>query len=81
MRFRITLLFVLFLSITIYSQQNKYFDAPFGGGIGYVPGWYMPNIDPVNFEMNKIGMPELSISGFLFFGYRWIYLYRFCKAS
>jgi hypothetical protein len=64
MRFRITLLIVLFLSITIYSQQNKYFDAPFGGGIGYVPGWYMPNLDPVNFEMIKIGMPELSTSGF-----------------
>jgi hypothetical protein len=64
MRFRITLLIVLLLSITIYSQQNKYFDAPFGGGIGYAPGWYMPNLNPVNSEMNKIDMPELSTSGF-----------------
>ncbi len=64
MRSVITLLIVLFLSITIYSQQNKYFDAPFGGGIGYVPGWYMPNLNPVNSEMNNIGMPELSTSGF-----------------
>ncbi|RKY95785.1 MAG: hypothetical protein DRQ13_06630 [Ignavibacteriae bacterium] len=60
----ITLLIVLFLSITIYSQQNKYFDAPFGGGLGYVPGWYIPNLDPVNSEMGTIGMPELSTSGF-----------------
>lgn len=64
MRSVITLLIVLFLSITIYSQQNKYFDAPFGGGIGYVPGWYMPNLNPINSEMSNIGMPELSTSGF-----------------
>jgi len=61
---RISLILVLFLSISLYSQQNKYFDAPFGGGIGYVPGWYMPNLDPVNSQMNNIGMPELSTSGF-----------------
>jgi len=64
MRAIITILIVLFLSITVCSQQNKYFDAPFGGGIGYAPGWYIPNLDPVNFEMNNIGMPELSTSGF-----------------
>jgi len=64
MQFRFTLLIVLFLSIAIYSQQNKYFDAPFGGGLGYVPGWYIPNLDPVNSEMGTIGMPELSTSGF-----------------
>jgi len=64
MRSVITLLIVLFLSITVYSQQNKYFDAPFGGGIGYVPGWYMPSLTPVNSEMSNIGIPELSTSGF-----------------
>ena len=64
MRSVITLLIILFLSITVYSQQNKYFDAPFGGGIGYVPGWYMPSLTPVNSEMSNIGIPELSTSGF-----------------
>lgn len=64
MRSVITLLIVFLLSIAIYSQQNKYFDAPFGGGIGYVPGWYMPNLNPVNSQMNNIDMPELSTSGF-----------------
>ena len=61
---RITLIVVLLLTISLYSQQNKYFDAPFGGGLGYVPGWYMPNLDPINSEMNGIGVPELSTSGF-----------------
>ncbi|MEE9450508.1 MAG: hypothetical protein V3V72_10695, partial [Ignavibacteriaceae bacterium] len=64
MRSVITLLIVFLLSIAIYSQQNKYFDAPFGGGIGYVPGWYVPNLNPVNSQMNNIDMPELSTSGF-----------------
>jgi len=73
MLYRFTLLVVLLLSISLYSQQNKYFDAPFGGGIGYVPGWYMPNLDPVNpstsssqifSQMNNIEMPELTTSGF-----------------
>jgi len=64
MRLLISLLLVFSFSTTLHSQENKYFDAPFGGGIGYVPGWYMPNIDPVNFEMIKIGMPKLSTSGF-----------------
>ena len=45
------------------QQQKKYFDAPFGGGVGYVPAWYIPNIDPVNTEINAIGIPELSTSG------------------
>ena len=46
------------------QQQKKYFDAPFGGGIGYVPAWYFPNVDPINFELQKTGMPKLSTSGF-----------------
>ena len=46
------------------QQQKKYFDAPFGGGIGYVPAWYIPNLDPINIELQNIGMPKLSTSGF-----------------
>ena len=53
-----------FTAITFPQQQKKYFDAPFGGGIGYVPAWYIPNLDPVNVELKSIGMPELSTSGF-----------------
>ena len=62
---KIILVVLIFSSISIYSQQQKkYFDAPFGGGIGYVPAWYFPNVDPINAELQKIGMPELSTSGF-----------------
>ena len=56
---------VLFLSTTTaFGQAGQFFDAPFGGGIGYVPAWYIPNLSPVNNEMKNIGMPELSTSGF-----------------
>lgn len=55
----------LFLTTSlVYSQSGQFFDAPFGGGIGYVPAWYMPNINPVNNQLNQIGMAELSTSGF-----------------
>lgn len=54
--------FFLLLSLVTYGQQGQFFDAPFGGGIGYVPAWYIPNVDPINTQL--YGMPELSTSGF-----------------
>lgn len=51
-------------SVVVYGQSGQFFDAPFGGGIGYVPAWYIPNIDPINSQLNAIGMSELSSSGF-----------------
>jgi len=55
---------LIFSSNIIYGQAGQFFDAPFGGGIGYVPAWYIPNVDPINTQLNQIGMPELSTSGF-----------------
>jgi hypothetical protein len=37
-----------------YSQDSKYFDAPFGGGGGFSPGWYFINLDPVNEQKGTI---------------------------
>jgi hypothetical protein len=51
-------------SLVCHAQPGQFFDAPFGGGIGYVPAWYVPNLSPVNSELNNIGMPQLSTSGF-----------------
>lgn len=55
---------LIFSSNIIYGQSGQFFDAPFGGGIGYVPAWYIPNVDPVNTQLKLVGMPELSTSGF-----------------
>jgi len=62
---KLTLIVVTISVISIFPQeQKKYFDAPFGGGVGYVPAWYIPNLEPVNSELKTIGIPELSTSGF-----------------
>jgi hypothetical protein len=60
----IVALLVLVMATTLYSQNRKYFDTPFGGGGGYTPGWYFPNIEPLNKELTSIGIPKLSESGF-----------------
>jgi hypothetical protein len=59
------ILFLLFL-ITNFTeaQDSKYFDAPFGGGGGYTPGWVFPNMDAINKELVSLGIPGLSESGF-----------------
>lgn len=54
---------IIFTS-ALYSQDKRYFDTPFGGGGGYTPGWFFPNLDPLNKELDNIGIPELSRSGF-----------------
>jgi len=59
----IFLIFTL-VATTLYSQDKKYFDTPFGGGGGYTPGWRFPNLDPLNKELSDISMPKLSESGF-----------------
>jgi hypothetical protein len=63
MKYFITLILALALNIQTNAQANKYFDAPFGGGGGFVGGWSMPNVDPINLKLKEIGIPELSTSG------------------
>lgn len=55
---------IFFSLISIYSQTDEYFDAPFGGGIGYNPGWIIPNLDIINSQLKSLGIPEFSNSGF-----------------
>ena len=64
MRNKLVLTVFLIVTPVIISQQGTYFDAPFGGGIGYVPSWYIPDLAPINAELQLSGMPELSTSGF-----------------
>jgi len=66
MRINLVIFFIIICITTgsLHSQERKYFDTPFGGGGGYTPGWYFPNLDPLNKELNAIGIPNLSESGF-----------------
>ncbi|HVO75713.1 MAG TPA: hypothetical protein VMT35_16900 [Ignavibacteriaceae bacterium] len=58
----VALFALLILTGAGYSQDSKYFDAPFGGGGGFIPGWYFVNVDPLN-EQLKGTMPELNSGG------------------
>ncbi len=60
----IVAILILVTTTTLYGQSRKYFDAPFGGGGGYTPGWYFPNLDPLNKELISIGMPKIGEGGF-----------------
>ena len=53
-----------FLSLPVFAQDSQYFDAPFGGGGGYTPGWYFPNVNQVNLQLKSFGVPEISNNGF-----------------
>ncbi len=69
-------LLILLQLVSFAQNRKKYFDAPFGGGVGYVPAWYIANIDPINSQLGDIGIPELNsgmyssgVSGFIYIGF------------
>lgn len=63
MFYKLTLSIIIILSVNLLPQNQKFFDAPFGGGGGYVPAWYIPNVDEINNQLKTLGIPELSTSG------------------
>lgn len=63
MKYFITLILAFALNAQAHAQTTKYFDAPFGGGGGFVGGWHIPNVNPLNVKLQEIGIPELSTSG------------------
>jgi len=73
---KITFTIIIFLTIPllIFPQEKRFFDAPFGGGGGYLAGWYIPNVNPVNEKLKSFGVPELSKSGMYTSGGGFIYI-------
>lgn len=59
----IILSLILILNFELSAQTTKYFDAPFGGGGGFTPAWYFPNVNPLNLKLREIGIPELAKNG------------------
>lgn len=59
-----TLLISLVLITFSHSQDKKYFDAPFGGGGGYTPGWIFVNLDELNNQLVFFGSGKLTTKGF-----------------
>ncbi|HKI77531.1 MAG TPA: hypothetical protein VKA26_03205 [Ignavibacteriaceae bacterium] len=58
------ILLIILITNQSYSQDAQYFDAPFGGGGGYTPGWYFPNLDKINVQLQGFNVPALSTKGF-----------------
>lgn len=63
MKYFAALIITFAFNINTSAQTNKYFDAPFGGGGGFVGGWSFANVDPINLKLKEIGIPELYTSG------------------
>lgn len=63
MKYFLTAFLILFLTINSFPQTSKYFDAPFGGGGGFVTGWNFPSVNSLNLKLKEIGLPELSKNG------------------
>lgn len=57
------LVFLALINVT-RGQEANYFDSPFGGGIGYIPGWVLPNLDGMNEQLKPLGIPGLGKNGF-----------------
>ncbi|GIK22422.1 MAG: hypothetical protein PHY57_05575 [Ignavibacterium sp.] len=63
MKYFLTLILTFTISVFSYPQTNKYFDAPFGGGGGFIAGWQIPNVDQLNIKLKEVGIPEFSSGG------------------
>ncbi len=63
MKYLLTLFLIIIINICSFSQSAKYFDAPFGGGGGFIAGWQIPNVEPLNQKLKLTGIPELSTNG------------------
>lgn len=62
MRYKVVLI-LLFLSLSSFGQEAKYYDTPFGFGGGFLPVWMMPKFDGINSELKSFGSGEFSTSG------------------
>ncbi len=57
------LLFVIASVGISFSQSQKFFDAPFGGGGGFTPSFYFTNFNAINSKLTENNFPEFSDKG------------------
>ena len=55
---------VIIAAFSVYPQESSFYDAPFGGGGGYTPFWFISNTRPINTRIKDFGVPALSNGGF-----------------
>ena len=64
------LLLVLVFSAKSFAQEGEDVGwvARFGAAAGLAPAFVFPNVDPINVELAKIGVPQLSTNGMFVYG-------------
>lgn len=61
---RIFVILLIIFSVQIsFSQSQKFFDAPFGGGGGFTPSFYFTDFDAINSKLAENNFPEFSNKG------------------
>ncbi len=66
---------IIITAFSAYPQESSFYDAPFGGGGGYTPFWFVPDMNTVNAQVKAFGVPAFSKSGlFVSGGGGFIYL-------
>jgi len=60
---KFTLVLIIILYSVSFSQDETYFDSPFGFGGGFLPMWIVPKVDGLNQQLKTFGSGELSASG------------------
>lgn len=63
MKKNFVIIFVLLTVNILFSQSQKFFDAPFGGGGGFTPSFYFTNFDAINSKLVENNFPEFSDKG------------------
>ncbi len=56
-------------TVSIFPQESSFYDAPFGGGIGYTPFWYVPKVSALNSQLKAFDFPQIPSGGFYSSGF------------
>jgi hypothetical protein len=56
---KLFLIFITSWSVT-FSQSQTYFDAPFGGGGGFIPGFQFVNMNDLNDKLTSLSLPKFD---------------------
>ncbi len=67
--FFVLIVALIFVNITRAQESESVgVISKFGAAGGFSPVWIMPNFDPINEQIKKIGLPEFNNSGMMTYG-------------
>jgi len=69
MKTKLILILALLSHFVVAQQEEMGWDAKFAIGIGYTPGWFIPDYNVINEQVNLFGIDKFSSAGFFATGY------------